>query len=207
MTGSPALPRGILATGSIVSVHSTVSPAGVSDSFVTAPLPELALDATGIPGDRHAGSTRAAGPREPWLPKGLSLRNDRQLSALSQEELALIAAGLKLPALDPGLIGANLVTQGIADLSRLPPGSHLAIGGNWSGQGRFDGHTLLRVEAYNRPCRGPGRKLAAAHGRPDLEFAFVTVARSLRGLVLSVAHPGVIRPGDAVVVIAPLLAP
>lgn len=194
-------------TGTIVSVHSTVSSAGKSDSFVTMPHQELALDMAGIAGDRHAGATRPAGPREPWLPKGMSLRNDRQLSVLSKEELALIATGLGLEALDPGLIGANLVTEGIVDLSRLPPGAHLAIGGNWGGQGRFDGHTLLRVEAYNRPCRGPGRKLAAAHGNPDLEFAFVTVARSLRGLVLSVAHPGVIRPGDAVVVIPPLLAP
>ena len=194
-------------TGTIVSVHSTVSSAAGSGSFVTMPHQELALDETGIAGDRHAGATRAAGPREPWLPKGMSLRNDRQLSVLSREELALIATGLGLHALDPGLIGANLVTDGIADLSRLPPGTHLAIGGSWGGQGRFDGHTLLRVEAYNMPCRGPGRKLAAAHDNPDLEFAFVTVARSLRGLVLSVAHPGVIRPGDAVVVIPPLLAP
>jgi hypothetical protein len=194
-------------TGTIVSVHSTVSSAAGADSFVTAPHQELSLDRAGIAGDRHAGATRAAGPREPWLPRGMSLRNDRQLSVLSREELARIATGLGLAALDPGLIGANLVTEGIADLSRLPPGAHLAIGGNWGGQGRFDGHTLLRVEAYNRPCRGPGRKLAAAYGNPDLEFAFVTVARSLRGLVLSVAHPGVIRPGDAVVVIPPLLAP
>ncbi|MGL4441214.1 MAG: MOSC domain-containing protein, partial [Bosea sp. (in: a-proteobacteria)] len=75
------------------------------------------------------------------------------------------------------------------------------------GIGKFDGKALLRVEAYNKPCRGPGRKLAAAYGRPELEFAFVKVAASLRGLVLSVALPGVIRAGDAVVVMEPLTAP
>jgi hypothetical protein len=193
--------------GRIIGTYTSTDPMGGAGSFVTHSVPELALDMGGIPGDRHGGLTRASTAREPWLARGIMLRNDRQLSVLSIEELALIAAGLGIAEATPELVGANLLTEGIADLSRIAPGSHLAIGGTWAGKGKFDGSALLRVEAYNQPCRGPGRKLAAAFGRPELEFQFVKVAASLRGLVLSVALPGVIRTGDAVVVIEPLTAP
>lgn len=194
-------------TGVIAGTYTSTDPMGGAGSFVTHATPELALDMTGIPGDRHAGLTRRSTAREPWLERGTVLRNDRQLSALSRPELGMIAAGLGIAEATPELIGANLLIDGIADLSRIAPGSHLAIGGSWGGSGKFDGHALLRVEAYNRPCRGPGRKLAAAHGRPELEFAFPKVAASLRGLVLSVAIPGVVRAGDTVVVLGPLTAP
>ncbi len=196
-----------LQTGVIAGTYISTDPMGGAGSFVTHPVPELALDMTGIPGDRHAGLKRRSTAREPWLERGTILRNDRQLSVLSRAELGQIAAGLGIAEATPELIGANLLIDGIADLSRIAPGSHLAIGGSWGGRGKFDGHALLRVEAYNRPCRGPGRKLAAAHGRPELEFAFPKVAASLRGLVLSVAIPGVVREGDTVVVLEPVTAP
>ncbi len=131
------------------------------------------------------------------------MRNDRQVSMLSVEELAEIAEAMGLDAVAPELVGANIVVEGLAGFSRIPAGAHLAFGGTWGGQGRFDGGCILKVEAYNNPCRNPGRRLAAAHGRPELEFGFVKAARSLRGLVLSVSLPGVIRAGDAVVVVPP----
>ena len=192
--------------GAVAGCYSTTSAQTGRGDFVTHAVPELVLDMQGIVGNRHHGPLRAAGPREPWLPKGAMIRNDRQLSALSVEEAALIAAGLSLPKPAPELIGANLLVQGIAAFSRIAPGSHLAFGGKWGGKGKFDGSAVLRIEAYNKPCRGPGRKLADAHERPELEFAFVSVAASLRGLVLSVTLPGVIRPGDAVIVVGPLTA-
>jgi hypothetical protein len=196
-----------LRTGRIIGTYTSTDPMGGEGSFVTRAVPELPLDMAGIPGDRHSGLTRASSAREPWLARGTVLRNDRQLSVLSVEELALVATGLGLAEATPELVGANLLIEGIADLSRIAPGSLLAIGGEWGGKGKFDGKALLRVEAYNKPCRGPGRKLAAAFGRPELEFQFVKVAASLRGLVLSVALPGVICPGNVVVVMGPLTAP
>lgn len=194
-------------TGVIAGIYTSTDPMGGDGSFVTHPTPELALDMTGIPGDRHAGLTRASSAREPWLPRGTVLRNDRQLSVLSREELQEIAVSLGIEQATPELVGANLLVEGIDDLSRIAPGSLLAIGVTWSGKDKFDGKALLRVEAYNRPCRGPGRKLAAFYGRPELEFAFPKAAMSLRGLVLSVALPGVIRAGDRVLVLEPLTAP
>lgn len=172
--------------------------------FVTVPAAALTLDHAGIPGDLHAGLTRRSGPREPWLPRGLRLRNDRQLSALCPVELAEIAGRLDLPTLPPEWLGANLLIDGLPDFSRIAPGSRLAFGGDWGGKGRFDGRAILRVEAYNMPCRRAGRAVAAATGRKGLEFAFVKAAAALRGLVLSVDLAGPIAPGDAVVLIPPV---
>lgn len=175
--------------------------------FITVASAALQLDRSGIPGDLHAGPTRRSGAREPWLPRGITLRNDRQISALCPAELALIADRLAIPALRPEWLGANLSIAGLPDFSRIAPGSRLAFGGSWAGKGRFDGGAVLRVEAYNAPCRQAGRAIADAVGRPELEFAFVRAAAALRGLVLSVDRAGSIAVGDAVAVIAPVLPP
>lgn len=174
--------------------------------FVTAAAAALTLDHAGIVGDLHAGSTRRSGPREAWMPRGLPLRNDRQLSALCPDELSAIAMALGLPALAPEWLGGNLLVEGLPDFSRTAPGSRLAVGGSWGGRGRFDGSAILRVEAYNPPCRRAGSAVAAATGRPELLFRFVKAAAVRRGLVLSVDLPGPITPGDAVVVIPPVTA-
>lgn len=193
------------ASGVVRGVYAAIDEA--EPDFVTAPFDRLDLTIDGVTGDRHAGPLRASGAREPWLPRGTMLRNDRQLSALSVEDLGAIATALDIHEADPRLIGANLVIEGLPDFSRIPAGSFLAIGGSWEGKGRFDGTAILQVSAYNHPCRGPGRKLAAAHGRPDLECAFPKAARSLRGLVLGVSLPGCVRVGDAVVLVPVATAP
>jgi MOSC domain-containing protein YiiM len=169
--------------------------------FVTAATSRLDLDLTGVPGDVHAGATRRSGAREPWLPRGTVIRNDRQVSALCLEEINEIARRLAIPLLQPEWIGGNLMIEGLAGFSAIAPGSRLAFGGSWQGKGRFDGGAILRVEGYNLPCRQAGRALAAFCNDPALEFAFVKQAAELRGLVLSVDLAGPIAPGDAVVVI------
>jgi MOSC domain-containing protein YiiM len=191
------------AIGRIESVYCTDD----AGSFVTAPRDVLDVTLDGIGGDRHGGLWRGAGPREPWLKRGFPIRNDRQLTILSVEEMADLAQRLALPEVPPELIGANLLVSGLPDLSRIAAGSRLAIGGSWAGQGHFDGQVLLRVEGYNHPCRGPGKKLALRFGRPELEFDFRKQATSLRGLILCVDAPGPIRPGDAVVIVPPPVAP
>ncbi len=192
--------KGVVA-GVFIARNGAPSPHG----FVTVPADVLQLDHSGIPGDLHAGLTRRSGPREPWLPRGLRLRNDRQLSALCPLELTEIAGQLDLPALPPEWLGGNLLIEGLAGFSRIAPGSRLAFGGDWRGKGRFDGRAILRVEAYNMPCRRAGRVVAAATGRKGLEFAFVKAAAALRGLVLSVDLAGPIAPGDAVVLVPPVV--
>jgi hypothetical protein len=192
------------ARGVVAGVYEIPALADGAHHFVTRACEQLRLDLSGIPGDLHSGATRKSGAREPWLPRGTALRNDRQISVLSEEELAEVAASLDIDALPPEWIGGNLLVAGLERFSRIAPGSRLAIGGAWGGVGRFDGGAVLRVEAYNFPCRQSGRAVAALAGRPELELAFVKAAAALRGLVLSVDLAGPVTPGDAVLVIPPV---
>lgn len=90
-------------------------------SFVTSACETLPLTFDGIPGDVHAGSTRKSGAREPWYTRGTEMRNERQLSLLSPNELALIARRLDIPEVKAEWIGGNLLLAGIPDLTLLPP--------------------------------------------------------------------------------------
>ncbi len=92
-----------------------------TEAVESTPKPEIQLTYAGVVGDRHEGLTRPSGPREPWYPRGTKMRNERQLSMLSVEELAEVAATLNLPRLPAEWIGANLVLSGIPDFSKLPP--------------------------------------------------------------------------------------
>jgi hypothetical protein len=89
-------------------------------TFVSEPLDVLTLTYEGIPGDRHSGLYRESGPREPWYPRGTPMRNERQLSILSAEENAEVAATMGIPELKPEWIGGNLLLSGVPQLSALP---------------------------------------------------------------------------------------
>ena len=196
-----------VARGHVAGAYRASAARRGADAFVSEPVQVLTLDLAGIVGEMHAGATRRAGPREPWLPRGTVMRNDRQVTALGAGDLARIVEALSLAELAPEWLGANLLIDGIDDFSRIPAGSRLAFGGNGSGQGRFDGGAVLRVEGYNTPCRRAGRAVARACGRPEIEFAFVRGAAGLRGVTLSVDISGAILTGDPVVVIPPSTAP
>ena len=78
----------------------------------------------GFDNDAHAGLTRSACSRvKAQYPEGTEIRNTRQVSILSVEELKQIATTMELEDLSPEWVGANLVIEGIPDLSALPPSS------------------------------------------------------------------------------------
>jgi hypothetical protein len=151
--------------------------------------PELMLTYAGIVGDRHEGLVRPSNAREPWYPRGTPMRNERQLSILSTEELAEVAAALNLPQILGQWVGANLVISGIPHLTQLPPRSLMM----------FPSGATIRIDGDNDPCRKTGKTIAAQHeGRADLELGFVKAAMGKRGLVGWVEREGAIRAGDAV---------
>jgi hypothetical protein len=165
-------------------------------SFVTRELSEARLSFEGLEGDRHAGLTRRADVRTPWFPKGTPIRNTRQLSLVSTEELAEVAQALGVPKVLAAWLGANLELSGVPRLTHLPPGTRLF----------FPEDAVLAVEGENEPCRGPGRVIEAHH--PDkaeekLASRFVKAAWQRRGLVGWVERPGVVRAGDEVRVMLP----
>ncbi len=165
--------------------------AAFGKDFVSAAVPALELTFEGIPGDVHSGLTRKSGGREPWYPRGTIIRNERQVSILSVEELAEIGERLGLEPFRPEWIGANLVLQGIDGLTRLPPRTQLM----------FPSGATIRIDGDNNPCRHAGRAIVRhVPERPDLEFGFVKAAEGRRGLVGWVEREGTIQPGDTVAI-------
>ncbi|ADZ69723.1 MOSC domain-containing protein [Polymorphum gilvum] len=178
------LVRGRRLAGRVVSVLKTAG----AESFETARCDDLVLTFEGIPGDRHAGFTRRSGGREPWYPRGTEMANERQVSVLSAEELALVARRMDLPELRAEWIGGNIVLAGIPRLSLIPPRTRLV----------FEGGAVLRVDGDNAPCRIAGRAIAARYPERDgLDLLFPDKARRLRGLVAYVERPGTVRAGEA----------
>ena len=160
----------------------------VEAGFVTAPVETLELGFEGIDGDRHGGTTRRSGGREPWYPRRTEMRNERQLSLLATDELQAVADLLAVPEIRPEWIGGNLLVEGLDDLSWLPARTLLF----------FEGGTTLKVDGDNVPCRSAGRSIARQiEGRKDIEFGFVQAARHRRGLVAWVEKPGRIAVGEA----------
>ena len=90
------------------------------NDFQTAAVNSLPLSFEGIPGDFHAGYTRRSGAREPWYERGTEMRNERQLSLLSEEELRVVARRLEIPELKSEWIGGNILIAGIPNLTKLP---------------------------------------------------------------------------------------
>ncbi len=158
------------------------------DGFVTASRSHLTLTLEGIKGDRHAGRDRAADVRTPWHARGARIANTRQLSIVSVEECAEIAALLGVSEVDPALLGANVVVAGLPQLSLMDPASRLLLP---------SGATIFITE-QNAPCRHPAEKLARAHGMPQLVASFARAAIGRRGLVALVEREGAIKVGDAV---------
>ena len=162
----------------------------------TRPVESLTLDLGGIPGTRHHGFTRKAGPREPWYKRGMEMRSGRQITIVSDEDLQAIAAVMDISRVAPEWIGANIVISGIPSFSFLPCGTRLA----------FKEATLV-VEAQNAPCRIAG-KVIAQQVTPDappggLELDFAKKAKGLRGVVASVERAGTIHAGEDIVAKVP----
>jgi hypothetical protein len=163
-------------------------------NLVTRDMPEVKVAFEGFVGDRHAGLMRPADVRTPWFPRGTPVRNTRQVSLVSTEELELIAAALGLPQVLAAWLGANLELAGVPRLTQLPPGTRLF----------FPEDATLVMEGENEPCRQAGRAIEAHHpGQTGLASRFVKAAHHRRGLVGWVERPGVIRPGDKVKVMLP----
>ncbi|MEQ8900262.1 MAG: sulfurase [Roseovarius sp.] len=156
-----------------------------ASSLAAEPLSEVSVSYAGIAGEEHAGLTRPSCSRVvAQYPKGTEIRNVRQFSVLSVEELAAIAAKMGVDRIDPAWVGASLVVEGIPDFTHLPPSSRL--------QGP-DGVTLV-VDMENRPCHLPA-KVIDAH-LPGVGGRFKAAAQGRRGVTAWVEREGVLRLGE-----------
>lgn len=171
-------------TGVVTGVLVGLDP----ESLVTTRQKQAEVTFAGFTGDRHSGLTYLSGGRTPFYPRKTEIRNYRQVSIVSDEELAQIAAAMDIPEIQPEWLGANLSFKGIFDLTKLPPFTRLF----------FENGTVLVVQRDNEPCVGPGKVLRSQFGREDLERLFTPSARHRRGIVACVERPGFIQPGETV---------
>lgn len=147
---------------------------------------------TGFGDDYHGGLTRASCVRVTSRhAKGTQIANTRQLSILSAEELAQIAADLGLDALDPVLLGASMVIEGIPDFTHVPPAARLQAP---------SGATIV-VDVENGPCNFPAQQIEddhSGHGK-----AFRAAAAGKRGVTAWIEREGALHVGDTLRLFVP----
>ena len=150
------------------------------------PLNEVMAVYGGFAGEAHFGVTRPSCVRVRSQHKqGTTINNVRQLSVMSAEEIAHIAENMGLEGIDPTLLGASLILEGIADFTHVPPSSRL--------QSDTTGATLM-VDMVNRPCVLPGREIEMEHEGVGAKFKPAAVGK--RGVTASVEREGLLKIGD-----------
>ncbi|WP_420013580.1 MOSC domain-containing protein [Tateyamaria sp.] len=150
-------------------------------------VPVDAVEATldGFPNEDHGGATRLSCSRvKSQYPKGSVIRNTRQLSIVSAEELAETAAEMGMSAIDPVLIGASMVIEGLPDFTHVSPSSRLLAPSG----------AALTIDMENRPCTLPAREIereAAGFGN-----RYKAAAKGRRGVTAWVERAGRFSVGD-----------
>jgi len=158
---------------------------GTYDLLHAEPSQSLKATFAGIEGETHAGiSVPSCTRMTPLYRKNTPIANTRQVSILSAEEMAQIAAKMGLESLSPSLLGATMVVEGIPDFSHIPPSSRLQ---NASG-------ATLTVDMENRPCVLPAKPIEAHHAGFGAKFK--AAANGRRGVTAWVEREGVFRVGD-----------
>jgi hypothetical protein len=141
----------------------------------------------GFDGESHSGLVRASCVRvRGQYSEGTEIRNTRQISIVSIEELALIADSMGIDRLEPEWVGANLLVSGIPDFSKIPPSTRMI----------FASGTSLVVDLENSPCKYPGEIIERHH--PGKGKLFAKAAYGGRGVTAWVEREGQITTGDAI---------
>lgn len=149
------------------------------------PRSEVFARYAGFAQDVHAGLTRPSCVRVTDLyAKGTEIRNVRQLSILSAEEMALTASEMGLEALDPVLLGASMVISGLPDFTRVPPNARLQAASG----------ATITIDMENRPCVLPGREIERVS--PGHGSKYKAAARGRRGVTAWIEREGPLKIGD-----------
>jgi hypothetical protein len=161
-------------------------------SLRATPLASVQARFDGFEGECHGGAIRPSCARVTALhPRGTPIRNTRQVTVLSTEELAETAAALGIAALAPEWVGASMIVTGLPDLTHLPPGSRL----------QAPSGATLAIDMENLPCAWTGREIEAEH--PGLGRAYPAAAKGRRGLTAWVEREGALHLNDALTLFIP----
>ena len=169
-------------------IYGTVTYLGVVvDSAVTLrsePRETLTLTHDGPVGEAHSGQTRPSCVRvKLQYPQGTEITNARQVSVLSVEEMAEVAAAMGIDRIAPEWTGATMVLEGIPDLTTMPPSSRLV----------FDSGASIVNDMENGPCKFVGEEIEREY--PGKGLAFPKHAVRKRGICGWVERPGEVSVG------------
>ncbi|MEM9370582.1 MAG: sulfurase [Pseudomonadota bacterium] len=149
------------------------------------PASEVSVGWEGFEGDCHSGLTRSACVRVKRQYKARTeIRNTRQISIVSDEELTEVATRLGLERLDPAWLGASMSIRGVPDFTLVPPNTRII----------FESGLSLTIDTENAPCKYPAEVIEAHH--PGHGKAFPAKARGKRGVTAWVEHPGLLSIGE-----------
>ena len=166
----------------------------IPDTLEKWPVDSCQITFEGFSGDIHAGLTMKSGGRQPQYPKDTEIRNYRQVTIVSSEELQSIADSMGIDEIQPGWVGANLSVKDIPHLTLLPPSTRM----------EFAGGAVLVVDGENLPCVYPGKiiqqNFSALKG---LTEAFPQYSRGRRGVVAWVERPGTIQTENEIILRVP----
>ena len=148
------------------------------------PRDALELTFDGAPEECHGGRTRPACSRvKLQYERNVEIGNARQLSLLSQEDLAATAADMGIDGVKPEWTGANVIFEGIPDFTLIPPSSRII----------FESGASIVSDMENGPCKFVGEEIEREF--PGKGLAFPAKARGRRGVCGWVERPGLIEVG------------
>ncbi len=157
------------------------------DSIETHRVDEVDASFEGIVGERHSRLVTSSDVRYRRLyEKNTPIRNTRQISLVSQEDMAQVAGNLGVDRVEPEWLGANLLVSGIPNFTEVPPSSRLI----------FSSGASIVIDNENEPCRYPADVVNRHY--PGTGNRFVKAATNLRGTVGWVEREGKIRIDDTI---------
>ena len=172
-------------------VESLLARTSRADGFVKTETGSLNLSFAG-PEDCHGGLTRKSDVRTlPLYKRDIDIRNVRQLTVVSVEELADIAARLAIADVKAEWLGANMVVSGIPDFTLLPPSTRL----------QFPSGATIVVDMENYPCSQIAKVVDEHHS--GTRFRVVEAAMHKRGVTAWVECQGEVKTGDAIKIVTP----
>ena len=154
-------------------------------SLCSEAIDQVVAEFVGFKDEAHSGLIRPSCARvRAQYPVDTPIRNVRQLSIVSVEELDGIAKAMGVDTIAPEWLGASMVVEGIPDFTQIPPSSRLI----------FEGGVSLCVDMENAPCQLPAKVIEAL--MPGVGSRFKPAAKGRRGVTAWVEAEGSIGIGE-----------